>query len=132
MDVDGLLLCQPDSGEMALEVVDQLIRSSSVDIIVVDSVAALVPQAELEGEVGQVLSAHIPLNNRTHHQRCLSFILTPLLIKVSCSFLLFVAPVALNYSCLRSFDPHLEHDGCIIFLSIPVDLHTSVWDGSGR
>ena len=60
VDVDGLLLCQPDSGEMALEVVDQLIRSSSVDIIVVDSVAALVPQAELEGEVGQVLSAPFP------------------------------------------------------------------------
>ena len=43
---------QPDSGEMALDVVDQLVRSSAVDIVVVDSVAALVPRAELEGDMG--------------------------------------------------------------------------------
>jgi len=48
--VDDLLVSQPDSGEMALDVVDQLVRSSAVDVIVVDSVAALVPRAELEGE----------------------------------------------------------------------------------
>lgn len=47
--VDDLLVSQPDSGEMALDVVDQLVRSSAVDVIVVDSVAALVPRAELEG-----------------------------------------------------------------------------------
>ena len=46
------MLCQPDSGEMALEVVDQTVRSSAVDIICVDSVAALVPRAEIEGEMG--------------------------------------------------------------------------------
>eukprot|EP00598_Pedospumella_elongata_P016864 CAMPEP_0184988484 /NCGR_PEP_ID=MMETSP1098-20130426/24463_1 /TAXON_ID=89044 /ORGANISM="Spumella elongata, Strain CCAP 955/1" /LENGTH=425 /DNA_ID=CAMNT_0027513231 /DNA_START=29 /DNA_END=1306 /DNA_ORIENTATION=- len=50
--VDDLLLCQPDSGEMALDVVDQLVRSSAVDIVVIDSVAALVPRAELEGDMG--------------------------------------------------------------------------------
>ena len=44
-----MLLVQPDSGEMALDVVDQLVRSSAVDIVVVDSVAALVPRVELEG-----------------------------------------------------------------------------------
>ena len=44
-----VLLVQPDSGEMALDVVDQLVRSSAVDIVVVDSVAALVPRVELEG-----------------------------------------------------------------------------------
>ena len=49
VDVDNLLVTQPDSGEMALDVVDQLVRSSAVDMIVVDSVAALVPRAELEG-----------------------------------------------------------------------------------
>lgn len=51
VNVADLLVCQPDSGEMALDVVDQLVRSSAVDIIVVDSVAALVPRAELEGDM---------------------------------------------------------------------------------
>jgi recombination protein RecA len=49
VNVDNLLVCQPDSGEMALDVVDQLVRSAAVDIVVIDSVAALVPRAELEG-----------------------------------------------------------------------------------
>jgi len=52
VDVDSLLVSQPDSGEMALDIVDQLVRSSAVDVIVVDSVAALVPRAELEGDMG--------------------------------------------------------------------------------
>lgn len=51
VNVDDLLVCQPDSGEMALDVVDQLVRSSAVDVVVVDSVAALVPRAELEGDM---------------------------------------------------------------------------------
>ena len=51
VDVDSLLVSQPDSGEMALDVVDQLVRSSAVDVIVIDSVAALVPRAELEGDM---------------------------------------------------------------------------------
>jgi recombination protein RecA len=46
VDVDELLVSQPDSGEMALDIVDQLVRSSAVDVIVVDSVAALVPRGE--------------------------------------------------------------------------------------
>lgn len=54
VDIDSLYLCQPDSGEMALEVADQLIRSSAMDMIAVDSVAALVPRAEIEGEIGQL------------------------------------------------------------------------------
>ncbi len=51
-DVDNLLISQPDDGEQALEIADSLIRSGAVDIVVVDSVAALVPKAELEGEMG--------------------------------------------------------------------------------
>lgn len=51
VNVDELLISQPDCGEMALEIVDQLVRSSAVDVIVVDSVAALVPRAELEGDM---------------------------------------------------------------------------------
>ena len=52
VDVDNLLVSQPDNGEQALEIAQTLIRSNSVDIIVVDSVAALVPKAELEGDMG--------------------------------------------------------------------------------
>ena len=54
LDVEKMILCQPDNGEMALEVVDQLVRSSAVDIIAVDSVAALTPRAEIEGEIGAI------------------------------------------------------------------------------
>jgi len=53
VDVDNLLVSQPDSGEQALEITEVLIRSGAVDIVVVDSVAALVPRAELEGEMGE-------------------------------------------------------------------------------
>jgi recombination protein RecA len=53
VDVDNLLVSQPDNGEQALEIAQELIRSNAVDIVVVDSVAALVPKAELEGEMGE-------------------------------------------------------------------------------
>lgn len=53
VDVNSLLLAQPDNGEQALEIADQLIRSSAIDIIVIDSVAALTPKAEIEGEMGE-------------------------------------------------------------------------------
>src|SRR6202047_2526159 len=52
VDVDNLLVSQPDNGEQALEITETLIRSNAVDVVVVDSVAALVPRAELEGEMG--------------------------------------------------------------------------------
>ena len=54
VDIDNLLVAQPDNGESALEIVDQLVRSSAVDIVVIDSVAALVPRAEIEGEMGDL------------------------------------------------------------------------------
>jgi recombination protein RecA len=53
VDLDNLLVSQPDNGEQALEIVEVLIRSNSVDVVVVDSVAALVPKAEIEGEMGE-------------------------------------------------------------------------------
>ena len=53
VDVDNLLVSQPDNGEQALEIADSLIRSSAIDIIVIDSVAALTPKAEIEGEMGE-------------------------------------------------------------------------------
>ncbi|HVO86674.1 MAG TPA: recombinase RecA [Candidatus Binatia bacterium] len=65
VDTDTLLISQPDSGEQALEVVETLVRSNAVDIIVVDSVAALVPQAEIEGDMGD---AHMGLQARLMSQ----------------------------------------------------------------
>lgn len=52
VDIDSLLISQPDTGEQALEIVETLVRSNSVDVVVIDSVAALVPRAEIEGEMG--------------------------------------------------------------------------------
>src|SRR5471032_2033114 len=52
VDIDNLLISQPDSGEQALEITEQLVRSGAVDIIVIDSVAALVPCSEIEGDMG--------------------------------------------------------------------------------
>ncbi len=65
VNVDDLLVSQPDSGEQALEICELLVRSSAVDIIVVDSVAALVPRAELEGEMGD---SHVGLQARLMSQ----------------------------------------------------------------
>ena len=55
VQVDDLLVSQPDTGEQALEIADMLVRSSSVDVVVIDSVAALTPRAEIEGEMGDQL-----------------------------------------------------------------------------
>ncbi len=65
VDIANLLITQPDTGEQALEIVDQLVRSTAVDIVVVDSVAALVPRAEIEGEMGD---AHVGLQARLMSQ----------------------------------------------------------------
>lgn len=65
VDLDRLLLAQPDTGEQALEIADTMVRSGAVDIVVVDSVAALVPKAELEGEMGE---AHVGLQARLMSQ----------------------------------------------------------------
>ena len=54
VDIDSLLISQPDTGEQALDITESLVRSGAVDVVVVDSVAALIPRAELEGEVGDV------------------------------------------------------------------------------
>jgi recombination protein RecA len=65
VNVDDLYISQPDTGEMAMEIVDQLVRSNAIDIIVIDSVAALVPRAEIEGEMGD---AHVGLQARLMSQ----------------------------------------------------------------
>ena len=65
VDVDNLIVSQPDTGEQALEITEQLIRSGAIDIVVVDSVAALVPKAEIDGEMGD---SHIGLQARLMSQ----------------------------------------------------------------
>ena len=65
VDVDNLLISQPDAGEQALEICDTLVRSGAIDVVVVDSVAALVPRAELEGEMGD---SHMGLHARLMSQ----------------------------------------------------------------
>jgi recombination protein RecA len=65
VDIDALLVSQPDTGEQALEIADMLIRSGSIDVIIVDSVAALVPRAEIEGEMGD---SHMGLQARLMSQ----------------------------------------------------------------
>ncbi len=65
VDIDELLISQPDTGEQALEIADTLVRSGAIDIVVVDSVAALVPKAELEGEMGD---SHVGLQARLMSQ----------------------------------------------------------------
>jgi recombination protein RecA len=65
VDIENLLVSQPDTGEAGLEIVDQLVRSAAVDIVVIDSVAALVPRAEIEGDMGD---AHVGLQARLMSQ----------------------------------------------------------------
>jgi len=65
VDIDALLVSQPDTGEQALEITDMLVRSGSIDVIVIDSVAALVPRAEIEGEMGDT---HVGLQARLMSQ----------------------------------------------------------------
>ena len=65
VDTDALLVSQPDTGEQALEIVDMLIRSAAIDVVVIDSVAALVPKAEIEGEMGD---SHVGLQARLMSQ----------------------------------------------------------------
>ena len=65
LDTDNLLVSQPDTGEQALEIMDMLVGSGSIDIVVIDSVAALVPKAEIEGEMGD---SHVGLQARLMSQ----------------------------------------------------------------
>ena len=65
VDIDELIVSQPDTGEQALEIVDTLVRSNAIDVLVIDSVAALVPRAEIEGEMGD---SHVGLQARLMSQ----------------------------------------------------------------
>ncbi len=80
VDVDNLLISQPDNGEQALEIADALVRSGAIDIIVIDSVAALVPKAEIEGDMGD---SHVGLHARLMSQALRK--LTGLIAKSKCA-----------------------------------------------
>src|SRR5690625_6436390 len=73
VNVDDLIISQPDTGEQALEVSDMLVRSGAVDVLVVDSVAALTPRAEIEGEMGD---HHVGLQARLMSQACVKLLAT--------------------------------------------------------
>lgn len=79
VDVDNLYISQPDSGEQALEIAEQMIRSGSIDLVVIDSVAALVPKAEIDGDMGD---SHIGLQARLMSQALRK--LTPIVAKSNC------------------------------------------------
>ena len=79
VDIDNLYISQPDNGEQALEITETMVRSGAVDIIIVDSVAALVPRAEIDGEMGD---AHVGLQARMMSQACRK--LTAAISKTSC------------------------------------------------
>ena len=87
VDVDNLLISQPDNGEQALEIADALVRSGAIDIIVIDSVAALVPRAEIEGEMGD---SHVGLQARLMSQALRK--LTGIISKSKCAtvFIIFI------------------------------------------
>src|SRR3546814_884930 len=91
VDIDELIVSQPDTGEQALEIVDTLVRSNAIDVLVIDSVAALVPRAEIEGEMGD---SHVGLQARLMSQslrkltgsisrsRCMVIFITHLRMKI--------------------------------------------------
>ena len=95
VDVDNLLVSQPDTGEQALEITDMLIRSNAVDVIIVDSVAALVPKAELEGDMGDThvgLQARLmsqalrKLTGSVKHANCLVIFINQIRMKIGVMF----------------------------------------------
>jgi recombination protein RecA len=94
VNIDDLIVSQPDYGEQALEIVEMLIRSNAVDLIVVDSVAALVPKAELEGDMGD---AHVGLQARLMSQALRK--LTPIVHK-SRTVLIFINQIRQNINSL--------------------------------
>ncbi len=82
VDIDSLLISQPDTGEQALEILETLVRSSAVDVVVIDSVAALVPQAEIDGDMGD---AHVGLQARLMSQALRK--LTGIVSKTNCTII---------------------------------------------
>ena len=117
VQTDKLLLCQPDSGEQALEIVDTLVQTGQLDVIVVDSVAALVPRAELEGEMGQ---AQIGLQARLMSQALRK--ITPALNKTN-TLLIFINQIRMKIGVMFG-NPETTSGGTALkfYSSIRLDI----------
>ena len=104
VDIDNLLVSQPDTGEQALEIVEALVRSGAIDVVVVDSVAALVPKAEIEGEMGD---SHVGLQARLMSQALRKLYTCPFFNNgaLGCS----ISRAAKPYGCL-GFNPKISED----------------------
>ncbi len=128
VDVSGLLVSQPDTGEQALDIVEMLISSNSVDIIVVDSVAALTPKAEIEGEMG---ASHMGLQARLMSQAMRK--LTSIISK-SKTALVFINQIRMKIGVMFG-NPETTTGGRALkfYSSVRIDLRriTTIKDASG-
>ncbi len=116
--VDDLLISQPDFGEQALEIVDTLVRSGAVDVIVLDSVAALVPRAEIEGEMGD---AHVGLQARLMSQALRK--LTATVGRSNC-LVIFVNQTRMKIGTLPYMNPETTSGGTALrfYSSVRIDV----------
>lgn len=108
VDIDNLYISQPDNGEQALEITETMVRSGAVDIIIVDSVAALVPKAEIDGDMGD---SHVGLQARLMSQALRK--LTAVISKTNCVVISLTSFVRRSVSC------------SVILRQPPVDVHSS-------
>ena len=125
--VDDLLISQPDFGEQALEIVDTLVRSGAIDVIVLDSVAALVPRAEIEGEMGD---AHVGLQARLMSQALRKITAT---VGRSNTLVIFVNQTRMKIGTLPYMNPETTSGGMALrfYSSVRIDVRRigSVKDG---
>ncbi|MFI5323776.1 MAG: recombinase RecA [Thermodesulfobacteriota bacterium] len=116
--IDDLLISQPDFGEQALEIVDTLVRSGAVDVIVLDSVAALVPRAEIEGEMGD---AHVGLQARLMSQALRKITAT---VGRSRTLVIFVNQTRMKIGTLPYMNPETTSGGTALrfYSSVRIDV----------
>ncbi|MEW6144323.1 MAG: recombinase RecA [Thermodesulfobacteriota bacterium] len=116
--IDDLLISQPDFGEQALEIVDTLVRSGAVDVIVLDSVAALVPRAEIEGEMGD---AHVGLQARLMSQALRKITAT---VGRSKTLVIFVNQTRMKIGTLPYMNPETTSGGTALrfYSSVRIDV----------
>ena len=117
VDTDELLISQPDTGEQALEITDTLVRSGAIDVIVIDSVAALVPKAELEGEMGDV---HVGLQARLMSQALRK--LTASIAKSKC-MVIFINQIRIKIGVMfrQPRNHHRRQCAEVLFVGAPGD-----------
>ncbi|RLC47842.1 MAG: recombinase RecA [Candidatus Cloacimonadota bacterium] len=121
VNTDEMLISQPDSGEQALEIVEALIRSNAVDAVIVDSVAALVPRAEIEGDMGD---SHVGLQARLMSQALRK--LTSVICKSNCA-LVFINQTRMKIGTPAFMDPHTTTGGLALkfYTSVRIEVRRS-------